>query len=154
MLDHVVDAISPQVDAVVIVGRQWPGLFSLRDRPQGRLGPLSGLNAALRYGADRGYDAVLSAPVDVLPIPANLAGLLAGEGPAVLSEQCLIGLWPAGLASALDDHLLGNQKSVCGWIRNVCARSVAEPFEMSNVNRRGDIQSVNATPIGVLSTGK
>lgn len=48
MIAHVVDALAPQVDSLVIRGRDWPGLARIGDRPGDGLGPLGGgVNAAL-----------------------------------------------------------------------------------------------------------
>lgn len=140
MLDHVIAGVAPQVDALVICGRSWPGLAMLEDRPAGRLGPLAGLNAALRHAAGEGYDAVLSVPVDVLPIPADMAARLRGTGAAVFRTQHLIGWWPTSLATALDAHLAGGSLSVGSWIAASGARRVDEPCAMRNVNFPEDLE--------------
>lgn len=149
MIDHVVDALRPQVDAIVICGRDWPGLERIEDRPEPDLGPLGGLNAALHHGADHGFDAVLSVPVDVLPLPPDLVarlseGLAEGRGEerqaAVLEHQHLIGLWPVALAPQLDTHLAGdNDGSLRQWFGKAQPLRVPEPPGLRNINRIDDM---------------
>ncbi|RJF90565.1 molybdenum cofactor guanylyltransferase [Sphingomonas cavernae] len=76
LLDHVAEALAAQTDALIICGREWPGLISIPDRPAPDQGPLGGLCAALRYAADNGFDAVLTAGCDTLPVPTDLLSLL------------------------------------------------------------------------------
>ena len=101
MLDHVVSRLAPQVAELVICGRSWNDLRMLPDASTERIGPLAGLNSALRFAAANGFDAVLTAPVDVVPLPCDLAAHLAGPCPAGFADQWLIGWWPAGLPAPL-----------------------------------------------------
>jgi molybdopterin-guanine dinucleotide biosynthesis protein A len=139
MLDCVVAALTPQVEMVVICGREWPGLVSLADRPSGGAGPLAGLNAALHHAAGVGYAGVLAVPMDVLPLPADLRERLAGQGAAVFTRQHAIGYWPMHLAELLDSYLADGHRRIDGWINLVGARRVEEPFPMRNINRPEDL---------------
>lgn len=140
MIDHVVAALRPQVDALVICGRALPGMVMLPDRPQGQIGPLAGLNAALYYAAANGFVGVLCAPVDVLPLPDDLrARLFHGPNPAVFAEQHSIGYWPASLAGALDAYLAEGNRRIDGWIAVAGAKRIPEPFAMRNINRVEDM---------------
>lgn len=139
MLDHVVAGLAPQVDALVLCGREWPGVETIADRPEPGLGPLGGLCAALRHAADNGYDRVITAPVDVIPFPADISALLLGSDALVFREQYLIGGWPAALADRLDAHLSSGARSVRSWIELAGARFVAEPAGLRNVNRPDDL---------------
>lgn len=76
LLDHVAEALRRQTDALIVCGREWPGATSIPDRPAPDQGPLGGLCAALRHAADNGFDAVLTAGCDTLPVPAELLSLL------------------------------------------------------------------------------
>ena len=76
LLAHVIEGLEQQVDEVVVCGRQWPGLTSLPDRPATDQGPLGGICAALHHARDNGFDAVLTAGCDTLPVPGALAELL------------------------------------------------------------------------------
>lgn len=137
LIDHVIERLVPQCDALVVVGRVhgwWP---SLDDRPQGSEGPLAALNAALHHGAAEGFDAVLSAPCDMPDLPADLIQLL-GEGPAVLADHPIVGVWPVSLAPLLDQWLASGERAVRGFADHVVARRIAAP-PLRNINRPEDL---------------
>lgn len=139
MLDHVVAGLAPHVDAIVLCGRDWPGLVSIADRPAPALGPLGGLCAALFRARARGHSHVLTAPVDVLPFPPDIAPLFGGDRPRVFRDQYLIGLWPADLAPQLERHLAGGACSVRSWLTASGAAFVDEPPGLRNINYRTDL---------------
>ncbi len=134
LIDHVAAALRAQCDDVVIVGRDWPGLVSISDRPRAGEGPLGGINAALHHAADNGFAQVLCAGCDTLPVPVDLAARLA-PGPAVVERHWLLGLWPAALAGDLD-RWLGDQpdRAIRGWMRQAGARTVELPDVFHNLN--------------------
>ncbi len=134
LIDHVVMSLRGQCTEMVIIGREWPGLISLPDRPHGNEGPLGGLNAALHYARAQGHDAVLCAGCDSLPVPDDLFARLA-PGPSVIDGHWLLGLWPAVLGDALD-HWLGAQpdRSIRGWMRQAHARVVPLGVPVYNIN--------------------
>ncbi len=137
LIDHVIEHLVPQCDALVVVGRVhgwWP---SLDDKPQGGEGPLAALNAALHHATAEGFDAVLSAPCDMPDLPADLMSLL-GDGPAVLADHPIVGVWPAALAPLLDDWLASGARAVRGFADHVGARAVAAP-PLRNINRPEDL---------------
>ena len=139
MIAHVVAALRPQVDELVICGREWLDLVSLPDRRSGNCGPLAGLESALHHAVDNGFDAVVSVPVDTFPLPSDLVGRLAGNGPSALERQYLIGYWPAECLDALTDQLLRNDFRVMAWLKTAGARLVSEPFAIGNINRPEDL---------------
>lgn len=139
LIDHAVDALRGCCDDVVICGREWNGLASVADRPAAGLGPLGGLNAALGRAQDAGHALVLCAPVDVVPLAANLAHLLDHAGPAIVAGQRMVGLWPSSLASALDDYLASGQRSVRGWVAASGAVAVHQLGPMYNINLPEDL---------------
>jgi molybdenum cofactor guanylyltransferase len=134
MLTHVLDALRPQVAEVVVCGRQWPDEATLADLRPGHIGPLAGLEAALDYAARNDFEAVLSVPVDTLPLPADLLVRLRGDGPAAFDQQHLIGYWPSNCCDALQSYLSLGGRSMRGWIREVGARTIVEPQSTRNVN--------------------
>lgn len=139
LLDHVAAALTPQVDALVIVGRDWRGLARIDDRPSPGMGPLSALNAALHHGRAHGFDDVLAAGCDVLPLPVDLARRLS-PGPAVVAGQWLLGHWPVALADRLDDWLAQqDDRSIRAWMRVSGAREVDVPGDFRNINRPEDL---------------
>ena len=131
LLDHALRALADQCEEVVVCAgqhRDLPGnALVLDDRPEPDLGPLGGRCAALLHARASGYDAVLTAPVDALPVPDNLADLLGGEGAGVVASHWLFGLWPSALAPALEAHLRSGKRSVKSWADACGARQVALP---------------------------
>ena len=134
LIDHVAAALGKQTDDLVIVGREWPGLPSVPDRPHAGEGPLGGLCAALHYGRGAGHDLVLCAGCDTLPVPPHLAEMLAPE-PAVMDGHWLMGLWPSALADDLarwlDDQ---SDRSIRGWMAHTHARAVPHGMVLLNIN--------------------
>ena len=128
LLRHAIASLETECDEVVLCAGNdrapEPGIVTLPDRPEPGLGPLGGLCAALSHALHHGFDAVLSAPVDVHPIPEGLADLLGNPGPAVLADHWLLGLWPAALAPQLEKHLRAGHRSVRSWIEACGARRV------------------------------
>jgi molybdenum cofactor guanylyltransferase len=137
LIDHVSDALAPQVDALVVCGRDWPDMATVADRPAPELGPLGGLCGALHYAELHGFDAVLTAGCDVLPVPDLRA--LVGPVAAVVEGQRLFGFWPVGLRAMLADHLAHqDDRSLRHWIAVSGARSVACAGSFHNLNTRAD----------------
>ena len=128
LLDHTISALTAVTAEVAVCGGANQIISEntdvLADWPEPGLGPLGGLCAALIHARDNGFDAVLSAPIDAHPIPDDLLDLLSGQGPAVLRDHWLFGLWPSDLAGALDDHLRSGKRSVFSWIEACGARYV------------------------------
>lgn len=148
LLEHAATALGAHVEAVVICGREVPGMVGLADRPAADMGPLGGLNAALHYAAAQGFDAVLTTGCDVPVYPDGLAEALIGERAAVLKGQQLAGFWPASLAGELDAHLAEeNNRSIYGWLERISARIVERPeFILPNINRPEDLERLKQMP--------
>jgi molybdenum cofactor guanylyltransferase len=144
LLAHVIEGLERQVDELVICGREWPGLASLPDRPAADQGPLGGLCAALHHARENGFDAVLTAGCDTLPVPDRLADLF-GDQPAVIKDQPLFGFWPADLAPLLDAWLDEQpRRDMRGWIEHSGAREVDTPIAFSNLNTPEDYAQFTA----------
>jgi molybdopterin-guanine dinucleotide biosynthesis protein A len=142
LIEHVADALIGQVETLVVVGRSWPGLSRLDDRPEGALGPLAGLNAALHHAQAIGLDGVVSAGCDTLPVPPGAAALLMGPEPAFVDGHFLLGWWPTRLASRLERHLAeGKDRSMRGWIAQCSARAVPPPAVLHNLNTQADLDA-------------
>lgn len=141
LLDHAIRAIAPACDGLVLCGAQREGLASLRDRPHEGMGPLAGLCAALYHADEEGYTHVLSAPIDVHPLPLDLLENFPGDRPAVLDRHWLIGLWPCHLAEQLERHLQGGERSVVSWL-DACgaARVPHRAGGLVNVNTPADLE--------------
>lgn len=140
LIDHVITALTPQVDALVIVGRGWRDHPKIEDHPF-RCGPLSGLCAALRRAHQLGHADVLTAGCDVLPLPADLAVRLGGDGPAVVAGQRLFGRWPSALCDVLEAHIRDqDDHSLRHWVAVSSARTVRFDTVFHNLNTAGDLE--------------
>lgn len=138
LLAHVIEAMEPQVDELVMCGREWPGLTSLSDRPKAGQGPLGGICAALHYARESGFDAVLTASCDTLPIPPRLAAVLNYQS-AVIQDQPLFGYWPTEMAPLLDRWLEEQpRRDMRAWIERSGAREVETDIAFSNLNTQDD----------------
>jgi molybdenum cofactor guanylyltransferase len=139
LLDHVAGALRPQVDALVVAGREWPGLESVADVPVRGLGPLGGLCGALAYANNEGFNYLLSSGCDLIGIPHDLLAAL-GQGPAIIDDQPLLGLWPATLGEPLRQWLMEpKNRSVYRFADHVGARRVALDNPIRNMNRPDDL---------------
>ncbi|HEV7311739.1 molybdenum cofactor guanylyltransferase [Sphingopyxis sp.] len=134
LLDHATTALGPHCDAVIVVGRG-----EIADWPRPGMGPLGGIAGALIHAAERGYDRLLTAPVDCVRLPDDLRALLE-PAPAFLETQPVIGLWPVGsisdLRAILED---GSDLAVRAYARRIGARAVASDFVPPNVNSAADL---------------
>ena len=144
MLAHVIEALEHQVDEVVMCGREWPGLSSIADRPAADQGPLGGICAALHHAQENGFDAVLTAGCDTLPVPGHLASQF-GHRPGVIKDQPLFGFWSADMAPLLDAYLAEQaRRDMRGWIEHSRAREIDTPIAFSNVNTPEDYARLTA----------
>ena len=140
LLDHAVGSLAEYVDVVAVCGRLHPTLLSLPDRPRPGLGPLGGLNAALRYAQANGFRAVLTTGCDMPCFPEASVALLDGKGAVALEQQHLMGRWPASLAPVLDAYLASStDRSVRGWLAVAGTRLVAATAPPPNVNTPEDL---------------
>ena len=138
LLDHVVAAVLPQVESLVIVGRLWPGHHRVDDLPAPGFGPLGGLAGALGHALAGGFDALLCVPCDTLGLPSDLVARLS-PGPSVALDQRIIGLWPSNLAPALIARLSsGESLALHAWITATGAREV-DCGSLRNVNHPADL---------------
>lgn len=136
LIDHVSDALAPHVETIVTCGRDE----GLADRPEGSLGPLAGLNAALHWGRDAGFDAVLTVPCDTPMLAGEMLDrLLDCRGAAYLETLPVIGLWPCSLAPVLDRHIMAADRSMRGWIRAIEAVGIASDRPVVNINAQEDL---------------
>lgn len=142
LLDHAVDALSAQVDGVVICGRSQAGRPCLPDRPGPDLGPLGGLSAALRHALDHGYEAVVSIGCDMPMLPPDLVLRLQRAGPAShVGDLPIVGLWPACLSPAIDRFLADSpSRSMRAWAACAGAVMIDLPRPVPNINTTLDLK--------------
>lgn len=149
LIEHVLAALTPQVDGLVMVGRPGAeeGVPAIPDRPAPDLGPLGGLNAALHYGRAHGYAAVATVGCDMPVLPADLVSRLrAGGDTAILATVPIIGLWPTSLADTLDAYLeTATNRSMRRWAATIGATIVAAPA-LPNINTPDDLAALVRDP--------
>lgn len=145
LIDRAIDVLAPQVDAVIVCGRAMSGCIHVPDRPAADLGPLGGLNAALHYASERGYEAVVSIPCDTPLLPNDLVRRLAKAGTAAfLSNIPVIGRWPSSLADLLDHHLATSaDRSMRRWATVASAHPI-HVGDLANVNTPADLHRMAA----------
>ncbi len=138
LIEHVAEALESQCDTVIICGRRWGDWVAVDDRPAPGLGPLGGLCAALHYAADHGFDSVVTAGCDTLPVP----GLTEEAAlPVVIEQHYLFGQWPAALADRLDAHLASEQdRSMRHWMAATGTRQVPVAAALYNINTQADFR--------------
>jgi molybdopterin-guanine dinucleotide biosynthesis protein A len=180
MLDHVVERLSPQVDAVAINANGDPSRFAGYGLPvvadqivPGRdvqAGPLSGILAAMRWAASAGAGTVLTVAGDTPFFPHDLATRLrqaAGDraGVAVATSggriHPVFALWPVGLEAALARFLDESATySVMAFLREHEAISVDFPMTsvgetaldpFFNVNTPDDLRAAETVATGPAS---
>ncbi|WP_019833310.1 molybdenum cofactor guanylyltransferase [Sphingomonas sp. PR090111-T3T-6A] len=139
MLDHVAGRLNMQCDALVVVGRDWPGLERVSDLPAPGLGPLGGLAGALAYAERNGFDAVLTSGCDLPGLPVDLRDRLKTPN-ALVRGQPTIGLWESGLATRLAGYLENaTDLSVRAWALSMDARWIAIEEAIPNINTPADL---------------
>lgn len=100
-------------------------------------GPLAGLAAALRFGVDRGCEAVLTIPADMPFLPGNLALRLAqelGTASASLAGSSghlhpVCGLWRVSAVDHLETYAATGKRSLRGFAEAVGHHAVWWPGE-------------------------
>lgn len=139
LLDRVAHALRPQVDALVVVGREWPGLANAPDWPEPGQGPLGGLAGALDHAQRQKFDHVLTCGCDIPDMPPDLRVQL-GTGPSIVDALPIVGLWPVALEPVLKDWLADpTNRSVYRFAELVAARHVALRRRLTNVNCPDDL---------------
>ena len=141
LIDRVADAIAPQVDALVVVGRSHRSLPSISDRPAPDLGPLGGIAAALHHATIHGFSQVLTVPCDAPFLPARLREQLSAAGPTVyFADLPVVGWWPTGTGAVLDALLAGGgSRSVRAFADRIGATGVIGTGEIANINTPDDL---------------
>ena len=139
LLDRVAAMLAPQVDAVVVVGREADEIASVSDWPGPGLGPVAGLAGAMRFAQARGHEVIVTVGCDTLDLPRDLVASLAGHGPAVADRHPVIGSWPAELFFATVAYLSSGQRSVAGLAEQVGARRVRLPTPPTTIATQADL---------------
>ena len=147
LIDHVIERMATIAGTIVVCGRQHAGTISIPDRPGAGLGPLGGLNAALHYAADHGFDFVVTAPCDTPRLDdCLLSRLVSVQSNAFLPALPVIGCWRSGDAALLDERLRNcDDRSLRSWARALGAEALDGPAP-PNINFRADLETLEARP--------
>ena len=130
---------------VGVCGRVEGSSLTLSDRPYAGLGPLGGINAAFHCAAVSEFDAVLSVPADVLPLPRDLFARLGLPGPSHFANQFAVGRWPAQLSCVLDAHIRRGNRSIRSWIETCRSQVVSDhDLGMRNLNTVSDLMCASS----------
>ena len=134
LIEHIADGLREQVDALIVCGRAWPGMEWVEDSPFPDMGPLGGLNAAFLYAQKNGFDEVLTAGCDVVPVPELPRNLPDGHA-VYMDGHYLFGVWPVALAPVLDRHLRNQEDlSMRRWITVSGAQAITTTDAFHNLN--------------------
>ena len=146
LLDHTISNLQQITQEIVVCGRLWAGHLALEDRPRAGMGPLGGLNAALRHAQTSDFDWVLTLPCDTPFVDASvLAVMIAIERAAYIEQQPAIGLWPTRVQGALEAFLDSHRKhSLQAFGQTIQAESLSVEGEILNFNFAGDLQKWRA----------
>lgn len=144
LLARAVGALAQWCEAVVVIGRSEAPVATVPDWPGPGMGPLGGIAGALRHAAQGGFVAVLTVGVDSLGLPDDLPAHLA-PGPAYLSDQPVVALWPVGILPALEAILtVPGRHSVRSLIDATGARALVLPAPSANINTPADLAALAA----------
>jgi molybdopterin-guanine dinucleotide biosynthesis protein A len=134
LMEHIADGLRDQVDKLIVCGRAWRGMDWVEDRPFADMGPLGGLNAALHYAQQNGFDAVVTAGCDVVPV-SQFPIDRPSERAVYIDGHYLFGVWPVALAPLLDGHLrYQDNLSMRNWIAVSGAQAITSADVFHNLN--------------------
>jgi molybdenum cofactor guanylyltransferase len=146
LIEHVIEALQPQVSDLVIAGREHPGIACVPDRPAPNMGPLAGLAGALGFAQAQGHDYVLTAGVDSMGLAPDLKDRLS-PAPAYVDSQPIIGLWPVDILPVLDALLASDERhSMLYFIEKIGARAVHLKNPPANINSAADLAKLEQMP--------
>lgn len=154
LLAHVLYRLTPQVGAVAISANGNPARFAAFGLPvlpdAQSLGPLSGVLAGLCWAVGHGADALLTVPVDVPFLPADLAARLAAAaaGDAPVLAECegrlhpATALWPVALVAPLAEFLASGARPKVtdfAFAHGACRVPFPDAGAFANLNTLQDI---------------
>ncbi|QPH56215.1 molybdenum cofactor guanylyltransferase MobA [Pontivivens ytuae] len=166
ILAHVIDRLSPQVEALAINANGDPerfaafGLPVIADNVEGHPGPLAGVLAGMDWAAGEGFDLIATAAADTPFFPESLVhglylGMVSERVPLARAETAreggfdrhpTFGLWSVSLRDDLRAALSGGTRKVIAWTDpHGVARVVfdgEDPF--FNVNTPEDLERARA----------
>ena len=143
LIEHAARIVSPWTVETVVVGRAWPGMVTVADRPGRELGPLGGLAGALHHARARGIARVLTIGCDMPIVPAELIERLLASGVTYCADAPVLGVWPSSLADVLEAHLAGGGSgSVRRWAEAHGIVPTRSATPLPNINTPGDLATL------------
>ncbi|MEM6695118.1 MAG: molybdenum cofactor guanylyltransferase MobA [Pseudomonadota bacterium] len=136
LLSRIAEIVAPQVQGLALNAVDPAARFSPWDHPVindgafAGYGPLAGVLAALRFGAEAGVDWVLTVPGDTPFLPGDLVARLSaeaarggrpivlagsGEGGAQDGLHPTVGLWSVRQAADLEAALRDGTRTMLAW---------------------------------------
>lgn len=153
LLDHVLERLRPQVDAVALNANGDPARFArfglpvLPDPMLGRPGPLAGVLAGMRWARGLGADSLLTVPGDTPFLPPDLVARLRAAGGLACAASGgrahpVVALWPLDLEAALAAALAAGERRLGVWaaaqgMARVAWEGTPDPF--LNINTPEDL---------------
>ncbi len=159
LLDHVIERLGPQVDALALNANGDPtrfagfGLPVLSDPLPDFPGPLAGVLAGMEHGAANGYTHIATAAADTPFFPGDFVARLVASGADLAlaatpgaegsERHPTFGLWPVALRGDLKEALEGGLRKIVRWTDGHGAATVLfettsfDPF--FNVNTPEDL---------------
>jgi len=142
LISRAVDSLSGWCEHVVIAGRETGPAPCIPDWPRAGMGPLAGIAAGLHAALDADFTSILTCGVDSAELPEDLLELLATP-PCYLSDQPVIGHWPATAAGAVETILQGDTKhSMREFADAIGAKAVKRGAKPANINTPADLAAV------------
>ncbi len=157
LIDHAIELLQPQCDAILICGRTYKNYASVQDDPMEQ-GPLGGINAALKYAIKQDFDAIISFPCDTISRndvaiaednivePVKIRSWFVDAYPAYLADQPVIGYWPCTLSRILNSWLqTQKRRSMIAWAEYSGAKAIesadlAGDTQLININKTEDLK--------------
>lgn len=161
LIAHLIERLAPQADALAISANGDLSRFAPFNLPvfadERPMGPLSGLLAGLRYAKAKGFERVVSVPVDTPFVPPDLvAGL--SQAPLAYAHagrsHYATAIWPVALADDLAAFLASGAKPrIVDFAARHGARSVDfdRPEAFDNLN---SIEDLAAAEMRLATSGK
>lgn len=157
LIEPVLEAISPQVDHLLIVANRNPSRYAAYGFPvhgdavPGFLGPLAGMFTA---GTHADTDLILTVPCDIPHLPADLVARLHRTLKSHKAEICaasdgerlhpVVCLWYRSLAPTLAAALRDRRLKVQAWLRaqSFCIADFSDSRQcFDNLNRQLDLDA-------------
>jgi molybdopterin-guanine dinucleotide biosynthesis protein A len=157
LIEHAISSLAPQVGSIFVNGEPSRfldlGVHVIADSVPDFAGPLAGVLAGLEWAEQQDFETLLTIPVDVPFLPADLVERL-GEARRGNDVACassagrlhhVVALWPIAMAPSLRHALVReNLRKVEAWLarqRVGIAEWPASPYDpFFNINTPQDLE--------------